>query len=123
VRLRLTANAVPAGIRELRATADGFQIDFTRPVDTALAGDAANYTVSSYRRISTPQYGGDDVDRRSDVARSATVDDDGLGVRIVVDDLREGHLYELRLRNLAGDDAEFYPAEAYYTLRRIPTQQ
>ena len=44
-------------------------------------------------------------------------------------ELRRGFVYEFKLKNLAQrkaaadtdrESAEFYPAEGYYTLRRIP---
>ncbi len=64
----------------------------------------------------TPAYGGPDLERRAEKIRSVEVAEDGRRVTIVLDELREGFVYEFHLRNLA-DKGVFFPAEAYYTLR------
>ena len=110
----------PPGIAEVRARRDGFTIDLTSPVDPALAAKRDSYLVWSYRRISTPAYGGDDVDRRAERITAADVSADGRRVRLRLAELREGFVYELRLANLAGPGRRFHPAEAHYTLRKIP---
>ena len=43
---------------------------------------------------------------------------DRLGLKLA--ELRPGFVYEFRLKNLAPANAEFHPAEAYYTLRAVP---
>ena len=35
-------------------------------------------------------------------------------------ELREGFVYELQVKNLTADGGLFHPAEAHYTLRRMP---
>jgi hypothetical protein len=118
-RLRPTSE-LPPGIAEVRATASGFRIEFTQPVDSRLASDPASYSISSYRRISTPAYGGPDMDRKSHAVRRATLAVDRLSATITLDELRSGFVYELRLANLAGSGDVFHPAEAHYTLRNVP---
>ncbi len=121
VRLRYRGN-VPAGIAEIHALPDGFHLRFTQPVEVKKAEDLDNYAVASFRRISTPKYGGDDVDRRTETPRAVRVDEDAQGVRLTFSELRPGFVYEFRLRNLAGDGKQFFPAEAYYTLHKIPAR-
>jgi mono/diheme cytochrome c family protein len=119
VRLR-SGGPLPVGIAEVRALADGFAVDFTGPVDRARAADRDNYSVASYRRVTTPAYGGPDVDREGesivDVAPSA----DSRRVVLRLGRMRPGFVYELRLKNLAGNDRTFFPAEAHYTLKVVP---
>ncbi|REK09942.1 MAG: hypothetical protein DWQ37_17735 [Planctomycetota bacterium] len=115
VRVRFGGD-LPAGIAEVRAVPEGFEIAFTTPVDRARAGDASNYTVASYRRIPTPRYGGPDQDRRVEKIRWVHVSDDARRVTLHFDDLREGFVYELHVQNLT-DGQPFFPDEAYYTLR------
>ncbi|MGH9203835.1 MAG: hypothetical protein ACRD2A_21620, partial [Vicinamibacterales bacterium] len=64
VQIKIEPEKLPAGITEVRAIAGGFEIEFFRSVDAAKAADKANYSISSYRRESTPAYGGSDIDRR-----------------------------------------------------------
>jgi glucose/arabinose dehydrogenase len=115
VRIRRQGE-LAAGIAEVRASAGGFTILFTQPVDRAKAADPANYAISSFRRIATPAYGGEDVDRRVETIRAAGVSDDARQVTVELDALREGFVYEFHLRNLGGGE-RFFPDEAYYTLR------
>ncbi len=117
VRLRWQNDLPPAGIAEVRTRPGGFVIEFTQPVDRSLASDAANYSISSYRRISTPAYGGEDIDRRIETVQQVNVADDGHSVSIDLPELREGFVYEFHLRQLT-PGKKFFPAEAYYTLRR-----
>ena len=94
---------------------------FTRPVDRQRAGSLENYSLISYTRVSTPAYGGSDKRRRVEKPSRAVVAADGMSVELQLDDLRQGFVYEFRLKNLAGSSqTPFHPAEAYYTLRSIP---
>lgn len=119
VRLRPTG-ALPAGIAEVRASRDGFVVHLTQPVDRAALGDPALYHVSSYRRESTPAYGGPDLARRDDRVTAVSVSGDGLQVELTLDGLRPGFVYELRMDSPLKPEEPFFPAEAYYTLHRIP---
>ena len=120
VRLRPRLQELPCGIAEVRATHDGFTVEFTRPVDRESARASENYVISSYTRVSTPAYGGPDVDRQTESVRGLTVSPDGGRVKIQMQRMREGYVYEIRLKNLAGESRPFFPSEAYYTLRRVP---
>ena len=111
---------LPCGIAEMKATADGFTLDFFQPVDAKKAVDAANYSLQSYRRESTPAYGGPDLDRRTEKVSRAEVSVDGKRISLTLPDLRTGFVYELRLKNLTPGGGMFHPDEAHYTLHRIP---
>lgn len=120
VRIRLGGTPLPAGVAEVRAVARGFRIEFTAPVDPQLAGDPAQYQIASYERIPTPDYGGPDQNRRTERIHALHVDPGGHSVTVELDALREGFVYEFHLRNLTGTGDVFFPAEAHYTLNRIP---
>ena len=119
VRLRPTGE-LPCGIAEVRADSEGFIIDLTAPADALRMADVSNYVLSSYRRQTTPAYGSKDQDRRSETIASVTVSADRRQIKLRLRGLRAGFVYDLRLKNLAGEDKTFFPAEAYYTLRTIP---
>jgi hypothetical protein len=120
VQVKTEPEKLPAGIAEVRAVAGGFEIDFFREVDPAKAADAANYSISSYRRESTPAYGGPDLDRRIEKVSAVAVAADRRSVTLKLPGLREGFVYELQLKNLTADGGLFHPSEAHYTLRRSP---
>ena len=121
VRLRWRGD-YPPGIAEVHAEPDGFSIDLTQAVDRDRAAEAANYSVSSYRRTPTPNYGGPDQDRRVETIEAVIVATDGRRVSLRLKELRRGFVYEFHLRNLSGT-RQFFPAEAYYTLRNRPEEK
>lgn len=119
VRLR-PAGKLPAGIASISAHADGFTLRFTQPIDSAAARDVASYSLESFRRVSTPQYGGNDVDRETVAVKSAVPSADGRQVRLTLDKMKQGFVYEFHLRSLVPAGEPWFPAEAFYTLKRVP---
>lgn len=117
VRLR-AEETLPVGIAEVRANRDGFEIRFTQPVDDLAAREAKFYSLSSFRRIPTPDYGGPDQDRRTEKILAVEPAADARSVHLKLGELREGFVYEIRIRSREGTRWE--PAEAYYTLNRRP---
>ncbi len=119
VRMRMTDD-VPIGIRHVRATNDGFEIEFTGSIDGKQAKQARRYSVLSYRRISTPAYGGENVDERAEHVKKVEVAPDANLVNLHLDTMCAGHVYEIRVDIAAADGRPLFPAEAYYTLRVVP---
>jgi hypothetical protein len=120
VKIKIEPEKLPCGIAEVRATSTGFTIDFFQPVDRVTAADLESYSISSYRRESTPAYGGPDLDRRIEKVAAVEVSPDGKRATITLPELRPGHVYEFHLKNLATGGAMFHPDEAHFTLRQIP---
>ncbi len=120
VRVQVQPDKLPCGIAEVRATRDGFVLDFFRPIDRERAGRSDSYALQSYRREATPAYGGPDRDRRTEKVTDVSVAADARRVTLKLAEMRTGFVYELRLKNLASGGGDFYPAEAHYTLIRLP---
>lgn len=120
VRIQIQPDKLPCGIAEVRATHDGFCIDFFRPIDRELAARIESYTIQSYRREPTPAYGGPDRDRRTEKVKGVTVSSDARRVMLKLAEMRPGFVYELRLKNIAPGGDDFHPAEAHYTLNVVP---
>lgn len=121
VQLRPQVDALPPGIAEIRVTSDGFLIQLqgaAEDVDWARAAFPESYALSSYRRVSTPAYGGNDVDRREETVVAVEVNAQQRQVRLRLKSLRLGHVYDFQIQNLAKDSGPFFPAEAYYTVHR-----
>jgi cbb3-type cytochrome oxidase cytochrome c subunit len=119
IRIQVDPNKFGQGLAEMRAVAGGFELHFFAPVEKSLADKIENYSLSSYRRESTPAYGGNDIDRRTEKIAAVALDASRRVVKLAVDDLRPGHVYELRLKSLASEGELFFPAEAHYTLRQL----
>jgi hypothetical protein len=120
VQIKIEPDKLPCGIAEVRATKEGFTLDFFRPVDPTKARDAANYSIASYRRESTPAYGGPNIDRRTESIAAIELSPDAKRVTLKLNDLRPGFLYEFQLKPLVLGKELFHPAEAHYTLNQIP---
>jgi len=116
VRLRFAPDELPAGIAEVFVQRGQLEIKFTRAVDAAKAADASNYVIESYRRTSTPAYGGPDQDHRQEKIQKIDVAAGAASVTLDVGALREGFVYEIRLKPLVSE-GQFFPAEAYLTVR------
>jgi glucose/arabinose dehydrogenase len=112
---------VPFEVKTMEARPDGFELTFTQRVDPAAAADAVSYRMSSFTYHRHEKYGSDEIDRRSNPIRGIEVADDGLSVRLRVDDLRPGYVHELMMPGVTSVDGKpLLHGEAYYTLNRLP---
>jgi hypothetical protein len=111
---------LPLGIDEVLATPDGLEIRFTQPVDSERATQAANYSVRSYRRISTPAYGGDDQDERNESIRGLKVSADLKTVMLELNELRGGCVYEINVGSVGITEQTLFPSQAHYNMRAVP---
>ncbi len=122
VRMRPKMETLPPGIAEVVAIVDGFQIQFTSPVDQDRGADPANYSLASYTRTSTPAYGGSDEQRRKEKVASVELADDRRSATVRLADIRAGFVYEIRVRNLVDGAKLFHPAEAFYSMTKVPKE-
>lgn len=122
-RLRPSGTNMPPGIAKVTATPRGLKIRFTQQVDPAGSRLPSNYNIASYTRESTPAYGGSDIDRRVERIDELIVSDDRLEVELTFEEMRPGFVYEIYLNNeIAGKGKTLWPAEAHYTLNKLPTE-
>ena len=105
------------GIREIRATRDGFEIHFARPVDAKTASTTTAYSISGYTRVWKGGYGTPDSGRYVPRIHNADVSSSGNIVRLKVDPLKAGFVYDI---SVDLPDAELWPSTGHYTLNRIP---
>ena len=118
-RVRLKG-AAPFSIKEMRAKPDGFELEFTEPLDPQTLSPAS-FAMSSYTYKYSSAYGSAEIDTQTIRLSSATVAEDRRTVRLRADGLREFYVHELHLdgvRSAAG--AKLAHPRAYYTLNRIP---
>ncbi|WP_407654485.1 c-type cytochrome [Catalinimonas niigatensis] len=115
-------NQVPFEMKTIKAMPDGFEIEFTRPVDRKSAEDIASYDVYSYIYKYHPVYGSPPVKNENAVVKGVKVSEDGMKARIIVEDLQRYHVHTIRLSGVREKD-HFYSLvhpTAYYTLNNIP---
>jgi len=110
-------------MKAVRAMPDGFEIEFTLPVDLATAEDIASYSVVSYNYKYHSVYGSPPVNQESLNIKGVKVSADGLKARIVVDGLRQYYIHTISVEGVR-EKQNFYSVihpDAYYTLNAIPT--
>ena len=112
---------VPMEMKTVRAMPDGFEIEFTHPVNKTTAEDLASYNGRSYIYKYHPVYGSPTMNEEKLAIKGVKVSDDGLKVRVVIDNLRQYYLHEIYVNGVRSESGlpVLHPA-AYYTLNNIP---
>ncbi|MFC4872486.1 c-type cytochrome [Negadavirga shengliensis] len=113
---------VPFEMRTVKAMPDGFEIEFTKPVDRKSAEDLASYSVQTFIYKYHPVYGSPPVANETASVQGVKVSADGLKARIKVDGLKQYHIHHILLDGVREKDTYYslvHPS-AYYTLNNIP---
>jgi len=111
---------VPFEILAMRATVDGFELEFTQAVDPQTAANPASYEFESYTYLLHDTYGSDEVEKQQLRVSSVKVAPDGKSVRLVLDGRRAGYVHELRAKLRSAKGEPLLHDAAYYTLIAIP---
>ncbi|MDB5264190.1 MAG: hypothetical protein JWQ14_3473 [Adhaeribacter sp.] len=120
---RLVWNANnPFEMRNVRATPDGFEVEFTQPVDRKSAEDLASYAVQSFTYKYHPVYGSPPVNNQEHKIKGVKVSEDGLKARIIVDNLRQHYVHNITLEGVRdkNNSHSLIHTTAFYTLNNIP---
>ncbi|PWS26898.1 hypothetical protein DHW03_12795 [Pedobacter yonginense] len=115
-------NKIPFEMKAVRAMPDGFEIEFTKPVDRKSAEDLASYSAESFIYKYHPVYGSPPVNTEKLKISGVKVSADGLKARIIVQNLRQYYIHTLTLDGLRSQDGFYsliHPV-AFYTLNQIP---
>jgi cytochrome c551/c552 len=112
---------VPMEMKTVSARPDGFEIEFTHPVDKLTAENLDSYFGRSYIYKYHPVYGSPTINEEKLSFKGVKVSEDGLRVYVVVDNLRPYYLYEIILSGIRSKDGQpVLHNTAYYTLNNIP---
>ncbi|MBC6366175.1 c-type cytochrome [Algoriphagus sp. AK58] len=114
---------IPFEMRTVKVKPDGFEIEFTKPVDKKSAENLGSYLVSSFTYKYFPVYGSPPVRLMEHEILGVEVSDDGRKVRIAVKDLQQFHVHKISLPGIreALNSHELVHIDAYYTLNEIPS--
>jgi cytochrome c551/c552/glucose/arabinose dehydrogenase len=121
-RLIYNNSKTPFEMLAVRAMPDGFEIEFTQPVDKKSAEDLASYHVESFIYKYHPVYGSPPVNKETLKVKGVRLSADGLKARIIVDNLRKYYIHTITLDGVR-EKNNFYSLvhpTAYYTLNNIP---
>jgi hypothetical protein len=111
----------PNGIREIRATRDGFDIEFFAPADRARATNSEHYSISGYTRVWGGAYATPDSDRHRCKVLSVELSDDGKTAKLKVDPRKTpNYVYDISCHEVAEPDKPLWPDYGFFTLHKIP---
>ena len=115
---------LPFEMLAVRAMPDGFEVEFTMPVDKKSIENIASYKVSSFLYKHHPVYGSPPVNQKELAIKGVKLSEDGKKLRIVVDGLRKYYIHQLSLDGVraANNYWSLVHPTAYYTLNNIPTE-
>jgi hypothetical protein len=115
------SGAMPFEIRALRARPDGFELEFTEPVDAATAGDVKSYAARGFTYIYQSAYGSPVVDEEPCPIDQADVSADATRVTLRMRNLREGVIHEIKAAGArSASSLPLLHDTGWYTLNRIP---
>jgi hypothetical protein len=119
---RLVWNGLtPFEINEIHAKPDGFELNFTQPVDVKSVKNAASYALRSYIYEYHHQYGSPIIDVKDLKIKGISVSADKKTVRISLDGIRQYFIHEFVLKGILNEEGEPLLHEtAYFTLNQIP---
>ncbi|GAB3641176.1 plastocyanin/azurin family copper-binding protein [Spirosoma arcticum] len=111
----------PFEMKTIHAMPDGFEIEFTQPVDRNLAADPASYKVTGFNYKYHATYGSPVINRGGCPVRGIVVSKDGLKARLVVDSLRLGYIHEITTPGVRSATGKaLLHTVGYYTLNNLP---
>ncbi|MEQ8583372.1 MAG: c-type cytochrome [Marinoscillum sp.] len=113
---------VPMEMKTVSAKPDGFEITFTKPVDRTLAEDLDSYSGQRFTYKYHSVYGSPTINAEPLKIKGVKVSEDGLSVRLVVDNLTRYYIHEINVMGIKSAEERLpvlHPT-AYYTLNNIP---
>jgi azurin/glucose/arabinose dehydrogenase len=112
---------IPFEMKTIKAQPDGFEIEFTQPIDVKRAKKADAYEITGFTYKYGHKYGSPVINQAKCPIKAISVSDDGLKVRLVVDSLRLGYIHEIKAEGVrSADNFGLLHKVGYYTLNQIP---
>ncbi|UJH66934.1 auracyanin family protein [Allomuricauda sp. SCSIO 65647] len=113
---------MPFEMKTAKAMPDGFEIEFTKPVDKSTAENLDSYSVKTYLYKYHPVYGSPQTNIEDIIIKGVKVSDDGLKVRLVTEKHNRYNVHEVTLQGIkskVGGHPVLHPT-FFYTMNNIP---
>ncbi|MEM1134667.1 MAG: c-type cytochrome [Bacteroidota bacterium] len=113
---------IPFEMETVKAMPDGFEIAFTHKVNKTSAEDLDSYSGRGFIYKYHPVYGSPTVNDEPLKIKGVKVSEDGMKVRVVVDNLRQHYVHQINVEGITSEvenKSVLHPS-AYYTLNNIP---
>lgn len=120
---RLTWSGImPFEVQTVKAQPDGFELEFTMPVDEKTARNAGSYKLSTFTYKYHHIYGSPVINQSPRDVKAIVISPDHKRVRLVLDSLKEGYIHEIRTEGIRseGHNTPLLHNYGYYTLNKIP---
>ncbi len=111
---------IPNGICEIRAVADGFEVEFLQTLQAGQYGTADDWDIQSLTRVWEGSYATPDSDRQKVAPEAVSLLGDGRTLHLRTPAHRAGYLYEFRVVERDSARSRLWPAEGFYTMKRVP---
>ncbi len=112
---------MPFEIKAIKARDDGFELEFTKPVNKAIAENPESYEMISFNYKYHFNYGSPIVDQSKGSIENVVVAADGMSVRLTIAGMRLGFIHQVKaskLKSTTGD--RLLHDTGYYTLNEVP---
>ncbi|MEM1123057.1 MAG: plastocyanin/azurin family copper-binding protein, partial [Bacteroidota bacterium] len=111
----------PFEMKTIKATADGFDISFTQPVNRASAANPESYSINDFTYKYHRVYGSPVTDLQTRTIYKVELSQDGLSAKLFVEGLREGFINEIKAEGVKNTKGQRLVHNfGYYTLNQIP---
>lgn len=110
---------MPFEILAIRAMPDGFELEFTKPVDAVTAKDVASYKIKTFLYEYHHEYGSPVINQGEGDIKAIEVSSDKMKVRLVIDGMKEGYIHEVDVNGIrsAIENVPLLHDIGYYTFK------
>ncbi len=111
---------MPFEMKTIKSKPDGFEIEFTEPVNKEIAENPANYQVTGFTYKYQAAYGSPVINNEACNILGVVVSEDGMKARLVVENLRLGYIHEIKAEGVESTEGKslLHPV-GYYTLNNF----
>lgn len=113
---------MPFEIKTMKALDDGFLLEFTKPVNKAVAAKTSGYLITSFNYKYQNIYGSPIVDQQKGAIQKVEVSEDGLSAKLTIHGMRLGFIHQIKIPDLKARSGEnLLHDTGYYTLNEVPS--
>ncbi len=111
----------PFEMKAVRAIPDGFEVEFTMPVNKTMASKNSAYKITGFTYIYHKQYGSPIINKQNCEIEKVEISADGLKAKLHTKGLREGYIHEIRIQDIrSASGSPLLHDFGYYTLNHLP---
>lgn len=112
---------MPFEIKTIRSRPDGFELEFTQPLNRHYAKQSSSYSITSFTYKYWHEYGSPVIGQQICKIKAIEVSEDGRWVRLVAEGLTPGYIHEIKAGGVrSADNYSLLHDVGYYTLNAIP---